>query len=76
MSQHETLLRLRHMLDYAREAITMAAGHTRADLDADRKLNLALVRLLEIVRRSRLQNPRRGAPSLSADSLGPDLWTA
>jgi hypothetical protein len=32
MSQHETLLRLRHMLDYACEAIAMAAGHTRADL--------------------------------------------
>jgi uncharacterized protein with HEPN domain len=37
------------MLDYAREAVAMARGKTRADLDSDRQLNLALVRLLEIV---------------------------
>jgi uncharacterized protein with HEPN domain len=49
MSRHESLVRLRHMLDHAREAVAMAAGKTRDDLDTDRKLNLALVRLLEIV---------------------------
>jgi len=37
------------MLDHAREAVAMARGKTRADLDSDRQLNLALVRLLEIV---------------------------
>jgi uncharacterized protein with HEPN domain len=37
------------MLDHAREAVAMTAGKTRDDLDHDRKLNLALVRLLEIV---------------------------
>jgi uncharacterized protein with HEPN domain len=37
------------MLDHAREAVAMARGKTRADLDCDRQLNLALVRLLEIV---------------------------
>jgi uncharacterized protein with HEPN domain len=37
------------MLDHAREAVGMATGKTRGDLDLDRKLNLALVRLLEIV---------------------------
>ncbi|HEX4956226.1 MAG TPA: hypothetical protein VF017_22785 [Thermoanaerobaculia bacterium] len=42
-------MRLRHMLDHSREAVGMAAGRSRADLDADRQLNLALVRLLEIV---------------------------
>jgi uncharacterized protein with HEPN domain len=41
--------RLRHMLDHAREAVEMAESKTRADLDKDRKLNLALVRLLEII---------------------------
>ena len=49
MSRHDDETRLRHMLDYAREAVEMAAGHTRADLDRDRRLNLSLVRLLEIV---------------------------
>jgi uncharacterized protein with HEPN domain len=37
------------MLDHAREAAAFAHGKNRADLDADRLLNLALVRLLEIV---------------------------
>lgn len=40
---------LRHMLDHAREAVSMVRGKRRADLDTDRKLNLALVRLLEII---------------------------
>lgn len=49
MSRHEKDLRLRHMLDHAQEAVAMAHGKTRADLDSNRQLNLSLVRLLEIV---------------------------
>lgn len=49
MSRHDDQPRLRHMLDHALEAVAMARGRTRADLDTDRQLNLALVRLLEIV---------------------------
>ena len=49
MPQHDPDVRLRHMLDAAREAAQMAQGKTRADLDTDRPLNLSLVRLLEIV---------------------------
>jgi uncharacterized protein with HEPN domain len=41
--------RLAHMLRHAEEAIQFAAGRSRTDLDSDRLLNLALVRLLEIV---------------------------
>ena len=37
------------MLDHAREAIVLVQDKTRSDLDSDRVLNLALVRLLEIV---------------------------
>jgi uncharacterized protein with HEPN domain len=37
------------MLDHGREAVVMAQGRSRSDLDADRQFNLALVRLLEIV---------------------------
>ncbi len=37
------------MLEHSREAVSMAAGRSRADLDQDRQFNLALVRLLEIV---------------------------
>jgi uncharacterized protein with HEPN domain len=49
MSRRDVMVRLRHMLDHAREAAEMTRGKTRADLAANRKLNLALVRLLEIV---------------------------
>lgn len=49
MPSHDTDVRLRHMLDAAREAAQMAQGRTRTDLDTDRLLNLSLVRLLEIV---------------------------
>ena len=42
-------VRLRHILDAAREAVSFAEGRRRADLDTDRKLNLSLVRLLEVI---------------------------
>ncbi len=47
--QHEDIVRLQHMLDHAIEAHQMAIGKARDDLNKDRQLNLALVRLLEIV---------------------------
>jgi Uncharacterized conserved protein len=37
------------MLDYATEALDMVRGRERSDLELDRQLTLALVRLLEIV---------------------------
>jgi hypothetical protein len=40
MSQHEDVVRLRHMLDHALEAAEMVQGKTRSDLDKDRQLNL------------------------------------
>ena len=49
MSRHEDDVRLGHMLDHAIEAIHACEGKTRPDLDTDRLLNLALVRLIEIV---------------------------
>ena len=49
MSQHEDEVRLGHMLDHAKEAVQLCAGRVRPDLNADRLLNLALVRLIEIV---------------------------
>ena len=49
MAQDKDRIRLQHMLDHANEAMQMAIGRARGDLDSDRQLNLALVRLLEIV---------------------------
>ncbi|MGH9818344.1 MAG: HepT-like ribonuclease domain-containing protein, partial [Candidatus Acidiferrales bacterium] len=57
MSRREPLTRLRHMLDYSREAVSMAAGKTRADLDANRMLALALVRALEVIGEAAAQIP-------------------
>jgi uncharacterized protein with HEPN domain len=37
------------MLDHAREAYSLAESRSRADLETDRLLNFALVRLLEII---------------------------
>ena len=42
-------VRVRHILDAAAEAVELARGKSRGDLDKDRMLNLSLVRLLEII---------------------------
>jgi uncharacterized protein with HEPN domain len=49
MSKHDPEVALRQILFHAREAIEIARGKTRTDLDKDRVLNLALTRLLEII---------------------------
>jgi hypothetical protein len=53
------------MLNHTREAAQLAGNRTRADLDTDRVLSLALVRLLEIVGEwngsSRFRASRRAA---------------
>ena len=43
------LVRLRHMLDAAREAVTFIAGKTAQHLKSDRILSLALVKCIEII---------------------------
>lgn len=49
MSRRDDLVPIRHMLDHAREAVEMAGDQTADDLRANRQLNLALVRLIEII---------------------------
>jgi len=49
LTYQDDATRIRHILDHAREAAAMVQGRRRADLDNDRQLSLALVRLLEIV---------------------------
>lgn len=72
MPQHKDKVRLRHMLDHAREAVAMVHGRTRADLNADRKLNLALVRLLEIVGEAAARTPENER-ALYPDILWPEI---
>ena len=49
MSKREAETALRQILAHAREAVSIIHGKTRADLDQDRLLNLALTRLVEII---------------------------
>lgn len=45
----DPITRIRHMLDFSREAFEMARRRSRADFHTDRLLNLALTRLIELV---------------------------
>ena len=42
-------VRLRHMLDAAREAVSFTRERSRADLESDRMLVLSLIKCIEIV---------------------------
>lgn len=56
-------VRLRHMLDAAREAQEFGAGHTGHDLALDRMRSLAIVRCIEII-------------GEAASKIGPETRTA
>src|ERR1043165_8131918 len=58
MSQRDAALSLRQMRDSARQALEMVHSQVRAGLDRDRKLNLALVRLLEVLGEAANRVPR------------------
>ncbi|MBI4620942.1 MAG: DUF86 domain-containing protein [Desulfobacterales bacterium] len=47
--QKDDSIRLHHMLDAAKEAVSFVCGKTRSSLDIDRKLVLALIKCTEIV---------------------------
>lgn len=49
MSHRDDSVRLRHMLDYAEEAVKFSAGRNRTELDSDRLFSLAMVRLVEVI---------------------------
>jgi len=49
MSNRDPKVLFRHMLTHAQEVVILSRGKIRSDLDTDRLLNLALVRLLEII---------------------------
>jgi uncharacterized protein with HEPN domain len=49
MTQHDPEIRIRHMRDHAQEAIEMLGNATVDELRNDRKLQLALVQLIEII---------------------------
>jgi len=58
MSKRDPLVRLRHMLDYAKEAVAMAKGKTAEELNKNRQLNLALTHLVELIGEAASKIPR------------------
>lgn len=49
MSTPDDSLRLKHMRDYAAEAVQLSQGRSRTDLDSDRLYGLAMIRLVELI---------------------------
>ena len=49
MSHHDAKYRLQHMLENSEEAISLIKGKTRDDLKKERLLELALIRLVEVI---------------------------
>jgi uncharacterized protein with HEPN domain len=73
MRKHDAI-RLRHMLEAAREAVSFAQGRSRDDLNRDRMLVLSLVKAIEIAGEAAFQisEPTRNElPNLPwADIIG------
>lgn len=63
MLPEQDVIRLRHMLDAAEEAIAFVQGRTRDDLDDDHMLSFAVVRAIEII-------------GEAANSIGPETRAA
>ena len=58
MPRRDKETRFRHMLDHAQESVDLMQNKSRADLDNDRVLHLALVRLLEIIGEAAARIPK------------------
>ncbi len=66
MHAHD-IIRLRHMLEAAEEAMSFARGLTRADLDGDRRTVLAIVKSVENIGEAASKvsaDCRRGLPEI------------
>jgi uncharacterized protein with HEPN domain len=59
----DDLVRIRHMLDAAQDAVSFAQGHSRENLETNRMLTFALLRAIEIIGEaaSRVTNESREA---------------
>ncbi|MBN1665271.1 MAG: DUF86 domain-containing protein [Deltaproteobacteria bacterium] len=68
----DDLIRLRHMLDAAREAVEFVRYSRREDLDDDRKLTLSLVKDVEIIGEAAYkvaEDTRRTLPEIPWDDI-------
>ncbi len=58
--QQNDRIRVQHMLDAAKEAMSFAQGRSRDELDHDRSLTLSLLKLIEIVGEAATQVSKEG----------------
>jgi uncharacterized protein with HEPN domain len=49
LNHNDDLVRVRHMLDFARKAVQFNKGRSRADLDSNEMLAMATVHLIEVI---------------------------
>ena len=70
--QHDEI-RLRHMLDAAKEAVKFSAGKSRKDLDNDRMLTLAITKSIEVIGEaaSRVTEPCKAEMEISRGVIYP-----
>ena len=57
MSRRDPMVRMRHMLDHAHEAVSLLGEMTEQELGHDRVIQLAITRLIEIVGEAASQVP-------------------
>jgi uncharacterized protein with HEPN domain len=70
------MIRLRHMLGHAKEAVDLITGKEKAELQHNRVLELALTRLVEIVGEAYMKVSSRDPSKVSFDTLAPGEWHA
>ena len=75
MREHDDV-RLRHMIEAAREAVSFAHGRVRGDLDSDRQLLLSLVKDIEIVGEAASQISESTRSELASIPLAQDCRNA
>ena len=76
MTQHDDSFRFHDMLEHAREALKMIAGKEPSDLARDRMLELALVRLVEIIGEAASRVSEKGQANALGHSMATDYRDA
>ncbi len=67
MTRRDPMVYIFHMMDYSHDALDMAQGHSRTDMDNNAMLNLALQKVIQIISASASQVPddlRRSHPEV------------
>lgn len=58
MSDHDPVVRLLHMRDYARKVVALTSTRCREDLENDEVFSLAITRLVELIGEAASKYPK------------------